>query len=103
MTVTWFNPGGGEQQDEHWEDAGATTIGLHLSREDLKGQPDIWWEVLVLFNPHDGDVDFVVPEREGGNEWLVEINTAAVPGEPVRKLTAGEPVTMTSRSLLLLR
>ncbi|WP_173088382.1 glycogen debranching protein GlgX [Devosia sp. 1635] len=103
MTVTWFNPGGGEQQDEHWEDAGATTIGLHLAREDLKGQPDTWWEVLVLFNPHDGDVDFVVPEREGGHEWLVDINTAAVTGEEVRKLTAGEPVRMTSRSLLLLR
>ena len=27
MSVTWLNPGGGEQQAAHWDDGGATTIG----------------------------------------------------------------------------
>lgn len=99
MGVTWFNPGGGEQQPEHWDDPGATTIGLRLSRDDLKDQEGIWSELVLLFNPHDGEVDFIVPEREGGQDWTVEIDTAE--GE-VRSVAGGKAITMAARSLILL-
>jgi isoamylase len=99
MGVTWFNPGGGEQQPEHWDDPGATTIGLRLSRDDLKGQDGIWSELLLLFNPHEGDVDFVVPAREGEQDWTVEIDTADT---GVEKVASGEAITMAGRSLILL-
>ncbi|RUT28610.1 glycogen debranching enzyme GlgX [Arsenicitalea aurantiaca] len=74
MGVTWLNPGGGEQMPEHWEDGGATTIGVHFTREDLKGQGEIWDEAIVLFNPHDGEVPFKLP-RHKGKHWRVILDT----------------------------
>ena len=102
MSVTWYNPGGGEQQAAHWLDAGATTLGIRLSRDDLKGQDGIWWELVVLFNPHDGEVDFVVPARADDESWTVEIDTAS-PEHSERSVKGGEAIKMAPRSLLLLR
>ena len=102
MSVTWLNAGGGEQQAAHWEDAGATTVGIRLSRDDLKNQDGIWWELVVLFNPHDGDVPFVPPERAEGGTWTVELDTAD-DSATGRSLPGGQPVTMTARSMMLLR
>ncbi len=99
MGVTWLNPGGGEQQDEHWMDAGATTVGIRLSRDDLKEVEGAWAELIVLFNPHDGEVPFTLPAREAG-DWQVELDTA---GEAEgRKVKGGEVLPLTARSLLLL-
>jgi glycogen operon protein len=100
MGITWLNPGGGEQAEEHWADAGATTIGLRLSRDDLEGVEGVWSDLIILFNPHDGEVPFKLPARESG-QWVVELETdnggregAAFEGEAELPLTA--------RSLLLL-
>lgn len=102
MSVTWYNPGGGEQQAAHWLDGGATTLGIRLSRDDLKDQAGIWWELVVLFNPHDGEVDFTVPTRSDGSDWTAEIDTAS-PDDASRTVHGGEAIKMAARSLLLLR
>ena len=99
MGVTWFNPGGGEQTPDQWEDPGATTIGLRLSRDDLRGQDDVWPELILLFNPYEGEVDFLLPERESGGPWQVELNTGA---STYQAVAGGEPITMDGRSLILL-
>ena len=101
MSITWYNPGGGQQQGAHWLDAGATTLGVRLSRDDLKGQEGIWWELVVLFNPHDGEVDFTVPKRSDGSAWTAAIDTAA-PDAPPQKVKGGKAIKMVPRSLLLL-
>jgi isoamylase len=98
MSVTWFNPGGGEQQAEHWDDPGATTLGVRLARDDLKGKDGIYWELVILFNPHHGTVPFVLPERESG-EWSVIVDTT---GREDRQEQAGASVDLGGRSLLLL-
>jgi glycogen operon protein len=76
MSVTWLNPGGGEQNEEQWADAGATTLGLRLSRDDLKDQEGVFWQILLLFNPHHGAVAFSLPEKVGGGQWKPELDTA---------------------------
>ncbi|HEV7346486.1 MAG TPA: glycogen debranching protein GlgX [Devosia sp.] len=101
MGVQWYNPGGGEQQAEHWTDPGATTLGVRLSRDDLKKQPDVWSELMVLFNPHDGEVDFTVPKRKSGARWTAAIDTAQPDGKP-RTVSGGKAIKMAARSLLLL-
>ncbi|RZA18671.1 MAG: hypothetical protein EOP02_19855 [Proteobacteria bacterium] len=84
---------------------GALPVGgdtIRLSRDDLQGQDGIWWELVVLFNPHDGDVDFKVPVRGDGSSWTAEIDTAA-PDADLRTVKGGEAIKMAPRSLLLLR
>jgi isoamylase len=102
MGVTWLNSGGGEQQAEHWEDGGATTVGVRLSRDDLRDHEGAWAELIVLFNPHDGEVPFTLPAPAESEEWTVELHTAdsSLEGSTV----AGESqVAMPPRSLILLR
>lgn len=100
MSVAWLNPTGGEQQDDHWADAGASTIGLRLSRDDLKTRQGAWWELVVLFNPFDGPVPFVTPKRQGRKPWRVVIDTNEPDHE--RDAPSGKPLTLAPRSLLLL-
>ncbi|NEI73191.1 glycogen debranching protein GlgX [Rhizobium lusitanum] len=97
MVVTWYNPGGGEQTGEQWSDAGSTTIGLRVSRDH--GEEEGWDDVLILFNPHDGSVPFILPKAEGG--WTAVLTTADLNAMD-QKLESNEYVLI-ERSLVLLR
>ncbi|MBW9117306.1 glycogen debranching protein GlgX [Rhizobium cauense] len=96
MHLTWLNPTGGVQSEEHWSDPGSTTIGLRLSQPN--GSADEMTDVLLLFNPHDGDVPFSLPDDTA---WTLLVSTA----DPTAKegsITA-EEYKLPSRSLVLLR
>ncbi|WP_438618552.1 glycogen debranching protein GlgX [Oryzifoliimicrobium ureilyticus] len=98
LVVSWLNPGGGEQTEEQWADPGSTTIGMRLSRSSENGE-DGWNDVLILFNPHDGDVPFKLPETE--TKWLAVITTS----DPalVDQTIEEDEYVATARSLVLLR
>ncbi|MGO5557156.1 glycogen debranching protein GlgX [Klebsiella michiganensis] len=73
LEIRWFNAGGGLQQSEQWDEG--STLGLAISRPDLEQEEGIWHDVLMLFNPFDGDVPFQIPQfGEGG--WVLELSTA---------------------------
>ncbi|MDR7141866.1 glycogen debranching protein GlgX [Rhizobium sp. BE258] len=97
-TVTWLNPGGGEQTEEQWADQGSTTIGLRLTAESssTEGMTD----VLILFNPHDGVVEFSLPEgpEEG---WVAKLTTAD-PARESEELKDAQTYGLAPRSLVLL-
>lgn len=97
--VTWLNPGGGEQKQEHWNDPGSTSLGLRLTR-DGDGAGEEWKDVLILFNPHEGDVEFKLPEVENG--WTTELTTAD-PTVSGNQIANSQNYTMEGRSLILLR
>ncbi len=97
--VTWLNPGGGEQKQEHWNDPGSTSLGLRLTR-DGDGAGEEWKDVLILVNPHEGDVEFKLPEVENG--WTTELTTAD-PTVSGNQIANSQNYTMEGRSLILLR
>ncbi len=97
--ATWLNPGGGEQTQEQWDDLGCTSLGLRLTRDD-QDEADGWQDVLVLFNPHDGAVEFKLPDADHG--WMTELTTAD-PEAPSNAIANGETYTAEGRSLVLLR
>ncbi|SCX02608.1 Glycogen debranching enzyme [Agrobacterium sp. DSM 25558] len=101
--ATWLNPGGGEQTQEQWEDAGSTSLGLRLTQDPqgkLPAEADEWQDVLILFNPHDGAVEFKLPDADHG--WMTELTTAD-PAAPSNTIANGEIYTVEGRSLVLLR
>ncbi|GGF59197.1 glycogen operon protein GlgX homolog [Azorhizobium oxalatiphilum] len=101
MIVTWLNPGGGEQTPEQWADAGANSIALRLSRDDLGEEgEEVWSDIIIAFNPHDGPVPFRLPERDGAR-WQAVLDTDA-PDSPSRSTAGGEEtVELAGRSLVL--
>ncbi|KQQ58837.1 glycogen debranching protein [Rhizobium sp. Leaf311] len=100
--ATWLNPGGGEQTREQWEDLGSTTLGLRLTSGGQMGDDatEEWKDVLILFNPHDGAVEFKLPDADHG--WAIELTTAD-PDAPSNNIANGEIYTAEGRSLVLLR
>lgn len=97
--ATWLNPGGGEQTQEQWDDAGSTSLGLRMSR-DSGDDAEGWNDILVLFNPHDGAVEFKLPDA--GHGWMTELTTAD-PDASSNTIANGENYTLEGRSLVLLR
>jgi glycogen operon protein len=71
MAVTWLNPGDGEQTEEQWSDEGSTTIGLRLEKETSANG---WSDILLVFNPHEGNVSFVMPHPK--QDWILELTTS---------------------------
>jgi len=61
---------------------------------------DEWNDVLILFNPHEGDVEFKLPEVEHG--WTTELTTAD-PTVTGNQIANAQNYTMEARSLVLLR
>jgi isoamylase len=102
MEIDWLNASGGLQSDEAWNDAGALAIGARFSRDELPG--DVWKEALILFNAADAQVDFALPEREGG--WRIALDTAygdRDEGEALTKADDGKTqAQLFPRSLMLL-
>jgi isoamylase len=101
MSVTWLNPGGGEQQAAHWEDGGATSVAIRLARDDLKNQDGIWWETIIAFNPHDGAVPFKLPKRLG-KPWKAVIDTNRPESIDIHVSGKTNIIELAPRSLVLL-
>lgn len=100
MAISWLNPAGGAQTDEHWADAGANTVALRLSKHDSLALGSGWNEAILILNANDGPVQFLMPEREQG--WSVVIDTAVGDNQADRVIPGNEQVTLSERSLLLL-
>ncbi|MGL3608623.1 glycogen debranching protein GlgX [Rhizobium sp. G187] len=97
--IDWYNLHGGAQRPEHWLDG--NPLALKLRREDLEGTDGVWPEVMLMFNPVDDDIDFVMP-KTGGGDWILELTTSDVEraGDTVSEAA---PFHMQARSLALFR
>ncbi|HBM3286083.1 TPA: glycogen debranching protein GlgX [Klebsiella michiganensis] len=100
LEIRWFNAGGGLQQSEQWDEG--STLGLAISRPDLEQEEGIWHDVLMLFNPFEGDVPFQIPQfGEGG--WVLELSTAeektdgVIITETIDFVLAGRSIALFSR------
>ena len=99
--LRWINPAGGEQQEEHWDDAGLRAIGLLLHMPDVESGGD---EALILFNSFDGDVPFKLPPRVKAGRWSVVLDTETGPqsDEGRKGLEADDVLNLVPRSLIVL-
>jgi glycogen operon protein len=107
--VWWFRPDGQAMTTPDWEFEAARVLGVFLNGDGVlertpRGEPLTDDSFLLLFNAHHEDVDFVLPEAKYGAEWVVELTTADREERHRGKTqVAGGPVTVMSRSLLLLK
>jgi glycogen operon protein len=80
LEIRWFNAGGGPQQAEQWDEG--STLGVSISRPDLRQEDGIWHDVLMLFNPFEGTVPFQIPQfGEGDGCWSCLRQMALPPGQ----------------------
>jgi len=99
MEIKWFNAGGGFQEPHQWDEG--STLGLYIGRPDLKVEEGIWHDVLLLFNPFEGNVPFRIPQfGEGG--WVLELTTSDVSKHGL-VITKEKDFELEGRSLALFR
>ncbi len=108
--IAWFTPAGQEMTDEDWEAGFAKSLTVFLNGDaiiepDRRGQPVRDDSFLLLFNASERDLDFVLPPAMYGERWDRLLDTAqplpAAGQDGAAK--PGDVVTITSRSLQLLR
>jgi glycogen operon protein len=107
--IGWFNPDGLEMTEEQWRQGSAKSIGVFLNGDALPdpgphGERVTDDSFLMLFNAHDGTIEFTLPKRQWGDEWIVDLDTSEdSPEQPPKVCKAGEIVVVESRSLQVLR
>jgi glycogen operon protein len=106
--IAWFRRDGQEMQDRHWGNAKRQSLGALLNGELIpdrgpRGERITGDSLLLLFHSNHEDTLWQLPSG-WGEEWEVILDTA-VPDEPpgTRRCLGGEALTVTSRSLVILR
>jgi glycogen operon protein len=104
----WFRPDGRRMTQHDWN-SGAHALGLFLNGDGLtapgpEGERVEDDSFLLLFNATADDVQFHVPSRRFGGEWSLVVDTADPDARAgATTYAAGGPLTLTSRSFVLLR
>jgi isoamylase len=107
--VWWFRPDGRRMTTPDWNRPDAHVLGVFLNGDALQelsptGERLRDDSFLLLFNAHHEDVEFRLPQRRYGRRWMVELTTAdREERQRGRDQVAGGPVSVMSRSLLLLK
>jgi glycogen operon protein len=106
--IAWFRRDGEEMTDEHWGSEQRQSLGMLLNGDLIpdrgpRGERIVGDTLLVLIHSSHEDTEWQVPTG-WGELWEVLLDTAA-PEEPegARHVAQGKPLTVTSRSMVVLR
>ncbi|MEV5508392.1 glycogen debranching protein GlgX [Streptomyces orinoci] len=107
--IAWFTHEGEEMREHDWQAAHAKSLTVFLnggaiSEPGPRGEPVLGDSFLLLFNAHDQPLDFTVPV-DHGRQWQLVVDTARAEGvtEDGPKVAAGDRLTVTDRSLMVLQ
>ncbi|MFI9719943.1 glycogen debranching protein GlgX [Streptomyces sp. NPDC052396] len=107
--IAWFTHEGEEMREHDWQAAHAKSLTVFLnggaiSEPGPRGEPVVGDSFLLLFNAHDQPLEFTVPV-DHGRQWQLVVDTARAEGvtEDGPKVAAGDRLTVTDRSLMVLQ
>ncbi|GAB2588428.1 glycogen debranching protein GlgX [Streptomyces capparidis] len=108
--IAWFTPEGEEMTARDWQVAYAKSLtvflnGNAISEPDERGERISDDSFLLMFNASEKPLDFAVPDAHGA-QWQVVVDTALDEGVPPgagAKLRAGDRLTVTDRSVVVLQ
>ncbi|MBM7460554.1 glycogen debranching protein GlgX [Rhodococcus coprophilus] len=106
--IAWLTPSGDEMTPEDWDSGFGKSLAVFLNGEgipepDQRGQRVVDDSFLLCFNAHHEPLDFVTPDGAHADEWSVAIDTEIPDGLRECTITAGKPVRVGARSMLVLR
>ena len=110
--IGWFTPDGHEMDETHWRAPDVSTLGVFLNGEELpergpRGQRVVDSSYLLLLNGGTEPALFTLPGDPWAKEYELVADTGLAyvrpPGADAPSYLAGEELSMTSRSLAVLR
>jgi isoamylase len=106
--IGWFDPSGAEMTESQWAEGFAKSLAVFLNGDELpsrdaRGERTTDDSFLLMFNAHDGPIDFTIPTEAFGDAWSVVIDTnEPLLEEATRNFKAGDRVLVESRSVVAL-
>jgi glycogen operon protein len=107
--LAWFTARGTEMTEGDWY-APAATLGMYLSGRDIPGRDERGAPItddsfLAVLHAGDRPVDFVLPAAPWAERYEVVVDTGREEqsGAPGEEYTAGAPIRVPGRTVLLLR
>ncbi|WP_367123765.1 glycogen debranching protein GlgX [Streptomyces phytohabitans] len=108
--IAWFTPQGGAMTQRDWQEAQAKSLtvflnGSAISEPGPRGERVADDSFLLMVHAWHAPLDFTVPAGLGPR-WQVVVDTALEEPVPVgggRKVAAGDRLTLTDRSLVVLQ
>ena len=106
--IAWFTPSGEHMTEGDWQVGYARSLAVFLNggaiaEPDGRGERVVDDSFLLLFNGNHDDMDFTIPREVYGERWEAVLDTSAPLIVDRATAKAGEPVTLESRSILVLR
>ena len=107
--IAWFQPDGEHMDEATWRDGSTQQLMVFLNggaipEPDPRGQPLVDDSFLLLLNASAEDCEFTLPKAEYGQHWLIAVDSADPSADDDSpQLASGATVTVTSRSVLVLR
>jgi glycogen operon protein len=103
--IWWFRTDGRRMARRDWETQGGP-VGVFLNGDAIRsvtphGEPVRDDSLILLFNAHYEDAEFVLPPRRFGARWSVELSTTS-PAPDGSEFTARQAVRVGGRSIVVL-
>jgi len=79
--IGWFLHDGKEMNDENWKTDFAKSLAIYFNGfgihyTDHHGKPIRDDDFYIIFNAHDGRLEYKLPEKKYGDKWIKIIDTA---------------------------
>ncbi len=91
--VEWLRPDGAPMEQQDWDNAATRALAVRLAGTD--------GDLIILLNGHFEDVDFQLPDTDGG-DWRIVVDTAVGQAGPAGREEAGNARKVAAHSLQLL-
>ena len=106
--IAWLTPAGQEMTPQDWDSDFGKSIAVFLNGQalpepDPRGERIVDDSFLLCFNAHSHAVDFVIPSQDYAQQWTGELDTTDPTGVTDLVVNAAETVSVTARSLIILR
>ena len=106
--IAWFTPDAREMAEEDWEAGFGKSVAVYLNGDGIpdrnsRGERVTDDSFIMIFNAHDGSIDFTLPSSEYGAKWELVLDTATPQQAEPAPAAAQSTLTVEARSLAVLR
>src|SRR4051794_35946102 len=106
--IAWFTPDASEMAEEDWEAGFGKSVAVFLNGDGIpdrnsRGERVTDDSFIMIFNAHDGSIDFPLPPSEYGSKWEIVLDTATPQQAVPAPAAAQSTLTVEARSLAVLR
>jgi isoamylase len=106
--IAWFTPDSREMAEEDWEAGFGKSVAVFLNGDGIpdrnqRGERITDDSFILIFNAHDGSIDFTLPPSEYGAKWDIVLDTATPQLAEPAPAAAQTVLTVEARSLAVLQ